>query len=328
MTMRVLLTGATGFLGSHIAEQLVARGDTVRAFVRKSSKVDALKSLGAEIAYGVLEHGKGIEEALSDVDAVIHCAGVVKALEAQTYHEVNAGGTQHIVDAIRKTNTKLKRFVLISSLEAFGPSRDGGHIPVESEPCNPPTHYGRSKVAAERVALAIKDEVPVTILRPTGIYGPRDTEMYQFYQAAAKGVMPLIAPRDGTFTVVYGPDCAAAALKALDVEHASGSIYFVSDGQIYTWAEGERIFRRIFGRVVALQIPRPIVKLAAAGAELVQRIRKQPGTFNRDKLGMLLAKHMNCSSEALQKDLGWKPTVFFEDGSRVTVDWYKKNGWL
>ena len=326
--MRVLLTGASGFLGSHIAEQLTKRGDIVRGFVRKSSNVEGLKKLNAELAYGVLERGEGLQEALADVDVVIHCAGVVKALEPEEFQRVNAGGTEHLLEAVRRHKRDIKRFILISSLEAFGPTLDGG-IPKESDTPHPPTHYGRSKLAAEKLVLAAKDEFPVTILRPTGIYGPRDTEMYQFYQAAARGVMPLISPRDGTFTIVYGPDCAAAALKAIDVPHESGRIYFVSDGRIYTWGEGEKIFRSVFGaKLLAFQIPHVLVRVAAKGADIAQHLTKKPGTFNSDKLGMLLAKHMNCSSDALQNELGWKPTLDFEEGSKITVRWYRENGWL
>ena len=326
--MRVLLTGGSGFLGSHIAEQLAARGDTVRALVRKSSKVDHLKKIGAEIAYANLERGEGLYEALETVDAVIHCAGIVKALHPDEFHEVNAGATMKLLDAAKKKKSAIKRFIYISSLEAFGPSAEGV-IPTEDASPNPVTHYGRSKLAGERAVLAAKDELPVTVMRPTGIYGPRDTEIFQLFEVTNRGLMPLINSRDGTFTLVYGPDCASAVLAALDKDKASGKIYFITDGRIYTWREAESILQKAIGKKpLSFEIPGFVVHTAAFATEMYGQIAKKAVIFTRDKLNILRARHLVASSEALQKDFDWKPSMYFDEGAVSTAKWYRDNGWM
>jgi nucleoside-diphosphate-sugar epimerase len=327
--MRVLLTGGSGFLGSHVAEALRARGDEVRALVRRSSNTSHLTRLGCELAYAVLEKGEGLAAALEGVDAVVHCAGVVKARSPREFHEVNAGGTRHLVEAARAHAAGLRRFVYVSSLEAWGPSPDGV-LATEDMPPRPTTNYGRSKLAGEEAVLAARDDLPVTVLRPTGIYGPRDTEILQLFKIADRGVLPLINDRAATFTMVYGPDAAAACVSALDVEHASGSVYFVTDGNVYTWAQAAGIMEEAIGKKMwaSFKIPSPLVTLAAIAGELKMKLTGKPEIVTREKLSMLTARHLVASSEKIQRELGWKPTLDFAEGARRTVSWYREHGWM
>lgn len=327
--MRVLVTGATGFLGSHVAEQLAARGDRVRALVRRSSKVDHLEKLGAELAYANLEKGEGLDSALEGVDAIVHCAGVVKALDEGGFHEVNEGGTKHLVEAARRVTTPLKRFVYISSHEAWGPAAPGV-MPTEDMEARPITMYGRSKLAGEKHVLAAKADFPVTVLRPTGIYGPRDTEILQLFAIANRGLMPLINSRSSRFTMVYGPDCASAVLASFDVEHESGSIYFVTDGNVYTWHEAIGIVEGAIGRrtLLRFEIPRFAVQAVAVLSELSMKLTKKPQIVTREKVGILRAPNLVISSEKIRRELGWKPEMSFAEGSKKTVAWYRAEGWL
>ena len=327
--MRVLLTGATGFLGSHIADLLAARGDTVRALVRRSSKVDHLEKLGAELAYANLEKGEGLTEALDGVDAVVHCAGVVKALDEAGFHEVNAGATEKLVAAARRVAPKIKRFVYISSHEAWGPAGPGV-MPTEDMEARPITMYGRSKLAGEKFVLAAKDVLPVTVLRPTGIYGPRDTEILQLFAIANRGLLPLINSRTSRFTMVYGPDCAAAVLAALDVPHASGSVYFVTDGAVYTWNDAIEIVEGAIGRKAwaRFEIPRALVQVVAIASELSMKLTKKAQIVTREKVGILRAPNLVISSEKIRRELGWKSELGFAEGARKTVAWYREHGWL
>jgi nucleoside-diphosphate-sugar epimerase len=327
--VRVLVTGATGFLGSHVADQLAARGDKVRALVRRSSKVEHLEKLGAELAYANLEKGEGLDAALEGVDAIVHCAGVVKALDEAGFHEVNEGGTAHLVKAARRVAKQLKRFVYISSHEAWGPA-EPGVMPTEEMEARPITMYGRSKLAGEKAVLAAKDELPVTVLRPTGIYGPRDTEILQLFAIANRGLMPLINSRSSRFTMVYGPDCASAVLASFDVAHESGSIYFVTDGNVYTWHEAIGIVEGAIGRrtLLRFEIPRAVVQAVAIASELSMKVTKKAQIVTREKVGILRAPNLVISSEKIRRELGWKPEMSFAEGSKKTVAWYRAEGWL
>lgn len=327
--MRVLVTGATGFLGSHVADLLSARGDTVRALVRRSSKVDHLEKLGVELAYANLEKGEGLDAALVGVDAIVHCAGVVKALDEAGFHEVNAGGTKNLVNAARRVAKQIKRFVYISSLEAWGPA-DVGVMPTEDMEARPITMYGRSKLAGEKLVLAAKDELPVTVLRPTGIYGPRDAEILQLFSIANRGLLPLINSRTSRFTMVYGPDCASAVLASFDVEHASGSVYFVTDGNVYTWHDAIGIVEGALGKKAWLrfEIPRFAVHAVAIASEISMKVTKKPQIVTREKVGMLRAPNLVISSDKIRRELGWASEFGFAEGAQKTVAWYREHGWL
>ena len=201
--MRVLVTGASGFLGSHIAEQLSREGHTVRALVRKSSNRKFLETLaGIEFALGGVEDAARVEEAALGVDAIVHSAGLVKARSAEEFRRTNVLGTENVLAAAKKKAPGLKRFVFVSSLAAMGPSHDGRPIARDRTPA-PVTHYGRSKLEAERAVVAAKDDLHVVVIRPPAIYGPRDAEIFAFFQSVHRGVLPTIGKGDTTLSMIY-----------------------------------------------------------------------------------------------------------------------------
>ncbi|MCA9603847.1 MAG: NAD(P)-dependent oxidoreductase, partial [Myxococcales bacterium] len=233
MSMKVALTGATGFLGSHLAEQLTREGHKVRAIVRGTSNTKFLNELGAEIVQANLHTGEGLDKAVSDVDAVVHGAAVVKARSEAEFHSVNAGGTERVLDAVKRHNPKVKRFVYVSSLAAHGFSDDGKPRAVTAE-ARPVTHYGRSKLAGERKVLESAGDLPITVIRPPAIYGPRDTEMFAFFQTVQRRLIPFMGDPNNTLSIAYAPDVANGIYLALTKEHDSGRVYFVEAGNVYT----------------------------------------------------------------------------------------------
>ncbi len=326
--MKVLITGATGFLGSHLAEQLVAQGHEVRAAVRKTSNTKFLDSLGVELAQTKLETGEGFAEALDGVDGVVHGAAIVKARRPEEFYTVNAGGTQNVLDAVRKHAPNLKRFVYVSSLEAHGFSEDGSPRPVDAE-ARPVTHYGRSKLEGEEMVLAAKDELPVTVIRPPAIYGPRDTEMFAFFQVVNRRLMPFMGDKGNTLSIVYAPDCAKAIVLAVTKPHDSGRTYFVEDGNVYTQYEmGKHIAEALGKRAFPLSLPIPAVTAVAAMSEAFGKVRGQAVMLTTDKVNALRQRYIICSSKEIREDLGWSPEMPFDKGARVTAQWYKEQGWL
>jgi len=326
--MRVLVTGASGFLGSHVADLLAERGHTVRALVRATSRTTHLQSIGAEIAIASLETGAGLDDALDGVDAIVHSAGVVKARTAEDFHQVNVGGTIHLLDAAERMNTPLERFVFISSLAAHGFSQDGAPRSVDA-PAQPVTHYGRSKMAAEEEVRQRAERLAVSVIRPPAIYGPRDGEMFNFFKMVKMGLRGYMGSPDNTLSLIYGPDCAQAVYLTLTKPHPSGSVFFVEDGRVYT--------QREFGQIVAdslgvsgidVAVPMPILRAAAAGSELWGKLSGKAVMLTRDKVNELREPYLVCSSADIRETLGWQPEVQLEEGARRCVAWYRQEGWL
>jgi nucleoside-diphosphate-sugar epimerase len=326
--VKVLITGATGFLGSHLAELLREEGHHVRALVRKSSKVDLLKKWGAELIHGNLEKGIDLDKAVDGVDAVVHSAGVVKARSPEEFHEVNVQGTINLLAATKKHNPKVKRWVYVSSLAAHGFSPDGVPRACDAE-ARPVTHYGRSKLAGERAVLAEKDALPITVIRPPAIYGPRDQEMFAFFQLVSRRFAPFMGSDENKLSLVYARDCARALHLALTTEHPSGRVYSVEDGRIYTQRElADHISHALGVTALRLRVPIGVLSLAAYGSELYGRFRNQAVMLTRDKVNELREPYLICASEEIRKELGWKPEVTLEEGAMITAKWYREHGWL
>jgi nucleoside-diphosphate-sugar epimerase len=325
--MKVLVTGASGFLGGHVAELLSERGDSVRALVRRTSNRKHLERLvGVELFEGGVEEMDRVRAAVDGVEAVVHCAGVVKARSPDEFFAVNVGGTANLVEATRRL--KLRRFVHVSSLEACGPSADGS--PVSSSQESPVTAYGRSKLAAEKVVLSAKDDMPVVILRPGAIYGPRDGETFEILRTIQRGLLPLIGGGVAKGVWIYATDCARACLRAIQADVPSGRAYFVDDGygaidQRQLCADAERALGK--RALLRASLPVPVLMAVARGAEAFGRVTNRPVMLTREKAAMLL-QHWVCSSESTRRELGWEPEVPWDRGVHLAVRWYRDNGWL
>ena len=327
--MKVLITGGTGFLGSHIAEQLVEAGHEVRALVRRTSKTELLNRLGAELVEASLETGAQLDDAVRDVDAVVHGAAIVKARSAEEFHRVNSGGTQNLLDAVLRNAPDLKRFVYVSSLAAHGFGK-GGRPRFHSESSAPVTHYGRSKLAGEHLVLEAADRLPVTVFRPPAIYGPRDTEMLAFFKIVASRVVPFLGSPSNRASLIYATDCARAILLALTKDHPSGRVYSVEDGRVYTQQEVVDHIEAALGKKVIAKFPVPIslVYAAALGSELVGKVRGEAVMLTRDKVNELREQQVSEPSASLREELDWKPETQFPEGARLSVDWYRSEGLL
>jgi len=329
--MKVLVTGASGFLGSHVAERLSARGDRVRALVRKTSNTKFLRRLAnVELFEGSVEQSERLREAVVGVDAIVHAAGIVKARTVDEFFAVNVGGTSNLVQAARTAvnGHQLKRFVYVSSLEACGPSSDGAPVKVDQE--MPVTSYGRSKLSAEKVVLAVKDQLRSTILRPGAIYGPRDSEIFEAFRSIQRGLLPLVAGGTAKGMWIYATDCADACIRAIDAEVPSGRAYFVDDG--CGPLEASRVLadaERALGRraLVRVNLPVPMLLTVARGLEVFGRFTNRPIMLTREKANMLLHDWV-CSSEETRRELEWEPKVPWGEGVAQAVRWYRDNGWL
>ena len=328
--MRILLTGGSGFLGSHIAEQLDQQGTDVRALVRSTSDTRFLDTLQhVTLLSGAMNDRDSLLAATEGVDGIIHAAGLVKAREPADFYETNEQGTVNLLDAAKQGAPDVERFVLVSSLAVMGPSQDGRPLPAGASP-NPVTHYGRSKLAAEQAARAEAHSLPITIIRPPMIYGPRDRETLPFFKSVQLGVLPLTGAPSSMLSAIYVADCAAACIKALEANVPSGSTYFVEDGRLESLGGLIAHIERALGRRAWLRVPVPrfLMYVAALGSEIYGRIMGRAVMLTRDKLNELLAPHWVCDSGEAQAALGWQPRISFEEGTRITGAWYRREGWL
>ncbi len=339
--MRVLVTGASGFLGSHVAEQLLANGHEVRCLVRRSSKVDHLKELQLtalkrsgeggklELCDGAIDDAGSLPDAVRGVEAVIHCAGVVKARNWEDFLRVNERGAIDLARAAILHAPALRRFVHVSTAGVMGPSKKGEpHRP--DGPTQPVTQYSKSKLAGEEGLRAMASELPLTVIRPPAIYGPRDQEILAFFQAIRR---TRTAVRLGnsmqSVSLVYGADAADACIRAVSHHADSGSVYFVDDGVVHSYQSMAETIAAAYGfRLLGTpSLPKSIVGLAARASEMFGKVKGQAVMFNRDKLGELLMEHFTVDSSATRRDLGWSPKVDFLEGAQRTAKWYREHGW-
>ncbi len=328
--MTLLVTGATGFLGSHVAEQLSRAGRPVRALVRKNSNTKFLDGLaGVEKVYGAVDDPESCKKAMVGVTGVIHSAGLVKAKNTQEFLRINTEGTENLLTAAREAGT-VKRFVFVSSQAAGGPSDAAGSPVRVGEETPPVTAYGRSKLAAEHLLLAQKD-VPCTILRPPAIYGPRDSEILIFFKAIKNGVLPLTNPLDAKYSMIYGPDCAAACIRALDADTAPGLVLYLDDGKPVSFREMIEQVETALGKKAWIRLPLPqsVVRGAAVLTEIYGKVTDQAVMLTMDKCNELHAPGgWVCDGSVARSALGWEPRVKYAEGVKLTADWYKSEGWL
>ena len=328
--MTVLLTGGSGFLGSHIAEQLSLAGRQVRALVRKTSDTTFLKTLEhVELVYGRVEDAESLSSAVEGVDTIIHSAGLVKARSTEEFYRVNAGGTENLLAAALRVKDTVRRFVLVSSQTVMGPS-DAQGTPVRPEATpNPVTRYARSKLAAERAAWAHKDELPVTIIRPPAIYGPRDREFLAFFKAVKFGILAYMGSAENKLSIIYGPDAASACIAALDANVESGSAFFIDDGSVYVASDLAHAIEAALDKraLVRFALPRGLIRTIAAATEAYGKATDRAVILTPDKCKELFEQWV-CDGSGTPEALGWEPKVNFEEGARITAAWYKREGWL
>lgn len=328
--MSILVTGATGFLGSHVAEALSRAGREVTCLVRSSSNTRFLETLpGVRLVRGAVEDPKSLGPAFEGVTGVIHAAGLTKAKNPTEFMRVNTEGTENLVDAALDSG-KVTRFVLVSSAAVAGPSAaDGTPVRIGSE-STPVTAYGRSKLAAERSVLAHKDKLHSVILRPTVIYGPRDAEILVFFKAVQNGVLPLTNPLGALTSMIYATDCASACVRALDADVPSGSTYFLEDGHPVSFGEMISQIEVALGKKAWLRVPLPskVTQAAAAATEVFGKLTNRAVMFTRDKCNELQATGWAFDGTSTRAALGWTPEVDFPAGLQRTVVAYREAGWL
>jgi nucleoside-diphosphate-sugar epimerase len=325
--MKALVTGSTGFIGSHLVDELLNRGYEVKCIVRDESNLRWLEGKEIEIVKGSLFDVEFLEKAVADVDYVYHIAGVTKGRNYNDYYRGNVETTKNLLNACLK-NTRLRKFVLASSLSAVGPGYDA--IPVnETTPYHPITSYGKSKAEAEKVALSFKDKLPITIIRPPSVYGPRDTYTFEIFKYLKFNILPIVFPKGQLLSIVYVSDLVDGFILAGESDKATGEIYFISEDRIYKSEEIEKaILKAIDKKVITLRIPAMILYSVSLASEIIFKVQGKASPLNFEKIKDVRQKNWACSIEKAKKELNYNPKVSLEDGMRKTLEWYIENKWL
>jgi nucleoside-diphosphate-sugar epimerase len=328
--MKVLVTGANGFLGSHLVDLLCdLPGVQVRVLVRPTSDLQNIQDRPVERVLGdVSLSPEVLSRILDGVDRVFHLAGLTKALDQQAFFKVNAGGTENLLKACLRSGRPPSRFVLVSSAGAMGPSATDAPLTEETE-ARPVEAYGRSKLEAERIARSYQDRLSIAIARPAAIFGPRDPEMLPVFKTVRFGLAPRLGLGRNRYNLGHVRDIARSLLLAGTEPAAHGQIFLVG-GQNITQGDLNRAIARTLGRrlLVPLAVPGPLVRLAALGSSIAGRITRKPRIFTLDNAGRLLARNWSLDLSKAERLLGYRPEFDLPRGVADTVRWYRQQGWL
>lgn len=325
---KVLVTGASGFIGSTLVDRLLEAGTyDVYAGVRKSSDRKYLQNSRIKFMDVAFSSPEKLKQQLSEenFDCIFHFAGLTKAKHLDDFEKVNFDLTKNLVDAIDPQKTKL---IYLSSFAAHGPGEEV-HFPKAktSDENKPNTAYGKSKLKAENyINSSFKGKY--VIFRPTGVYGPRETDYFVFFQTIDNHIEPYLGFVPQHLTFIYSKDLVEVCLKAFESE-VSGKTYFVSDGKMYLDSEFAAITKQVLHkRTLKLKFPLFIVRWISAFLDSFGRMIGKQFTLNNDKFAILAARNWECDIEDLKKDLDFDPKYDLQKGVEETIAWYKQEKWL
>jgi len=326
--MLALVTGGTGFIGSHLVEQLSQRGYSVRCLVRKTSNLQWLQHLNPEFRYGDLFDNDVVKNALDGVDIVFHSAGVTKAKRKEEYYHGNQFATKNFLAQVTKHHPNLKKFVHISSQAAVGPSFSEQPID-ETVPFHPITTYGKSKMEAERECFNFFSHLPLTIVRPPTVFGERDTDVYNFFKTVKAGIIPMIGFNRKAISIIHAADLVNGVIGAGESEKTTGQTYFLTSSNTITWESfGKMAAKALEKRTVNIRIPEFLVYGIFGVGEILSRFSSKPSIINWEKARDATQQFWTCSSEKAKQDFGFRELFPLEERVRQTIAWYKQQGWL
>jgi dihydroflavonol-4-reductase len=314
----ILVTGGTGFIGSHLLDRLAESGEPVRALVRRKTALPR----GVEAVTGDLATGEGVAEAARGADTIIHVAGVLKALTSEDFYRGNVLATENLARAAGQGT----RFVLVSSLAVCGPSPADSSLNEDSEP-RPLTHYGKSKLQAERAIRALIPQA--VIVRPPVVYGPRDTGVYPLLKSISRGLAVQIAGGERWLSVIYVRDLVEGILAASTSPQAPGRTYFLTHADPMNWSHlrdaAARVMRR---KPLVLRVPKSAAYGIGYVAERWSALTRKPAMVSREKVTEATCARWVCDPRRAAVELGFEAKTSLDAGMAETLAWYKEAGWV
>jgi dihydroflavonol-4-reductase len=325
--MKALVTGATGFIGSHLAEGLAGRGWEVRCLVRRPSGLGWIENLDVDLVRGDCRDKPSLGPAVEGVDCVFHLAGVINALSWEEYFQTNVVGTKNLLEAVAARNAGLKKFVYVSSISAAGPSKKG-QVLNEDDPCFPITDYGRSKLAAEETVQSFARRFPCVILRPPNVIGPRQRELGEAVRLIRRRIRPSVGTGEPRTSLCDVGDVVEAMILAAEKPEADGRTYFLAYPRPYAWSEViEAIRETNVIRFFLLKIPYPVQWLAAVAAEAAARLTRKRPRLTRNSVAAARKYYWIYDGARIKRELGFEPRTGLQDSIRKTIAWNDEHGW-
>ena len=339
--MKILITGASGFIGSFIVEEALNRGFEIWAAVRKSSSKAFLQDERIHFIELNLSSEAELKQQLKDIqfDYVVHAAGVTKCLHKEDFFRINTEGTKNLVRALLDLQMPLKRFVYISSLSIMGAIREEQPYKEirEQDKAMPNTAYGKSKLEAEQWLVSLNKELekrnekllPYVILRPTGVYGPRERDYFMMAKSIQSHTDFAVGFKQQDITFVYVTDVVQAVFLAME-KGQTGRCYFLSDGEVYQSSTFSDLIRKELGNPWWIRITAPLwlLRIITFCGEYMGHITGKVTALNNDKYNIMKQRNWRCDINPARQELGYEPQVKLEEGVRRSIAWYKKNKWL
>jgi nucleoside-diphosphate-sugar epimerase len=319
--MKALVTGATGFIGSHLCEKLIKRGYSVTCLVRDTSNLKWIENLDLTFVRGDCTDRESLLNAVHDFDYVLHLAGLTKSCSDDAFFSINTKGTENLIEAVVEKNPQLKRFVYISSLSAAGPSKNGAPLDEKTLP-SPVSNYGKSKLEGEKALLKYKDTIPITILRPAAVYGPRDRDFLVLFKMIKKRIFPDWGK--SYYSFLYIDDLVQGIILCAESKEAEGKTYFLSENSSHSNEEILQIISSVLNaKAIRLKVPKFVIPFCSFIGE-----KTNTGIINKDKMKEFTHSHWICDARKAKEETGFFPRVVIREGMKWTADWYRIHKWL
>lgn len=329
MKKKVLITGASGFVGFHLLNEALAEDLEIYAAVRSNSSINHLQNLPVNFVNLDFTSVDNLRQHLAEneYDYLIHAAGITKAKTEAEYNLINAEYTKNLALAANSLIKPLEKFVFVSSLAALGPLKELDGDIKDDAIANPVTSYGKSKLLAEKYLFEIKD-LPLIVIRPTAVYGPREKDILILFKTINKGLEPYIGDFRQQLSFIYVKDLARVIVNSLCAT-VNNKSYNVSDGQVYNRYALADFTKQLLGKkTIKFHLPITAVSSLASMMDLLYSRSQETPALNKEKMAELTAVNWACSIANIKQDLGYQPGFNLEQGLKETLSWYKSNQWL
>lgn len=322
------VTGANGFVGSHLVDRLLKEGFEVTCLVRKTSNLRWLENKPVQLHYGSLNDKNSLIEGIKNCNFVYHVAGVLFGRNRESFFKGNVDGTRNLLEACVESGQSFERLLYVGTQAVAGPSPNGEPINEDSE-CHPLTWYGESKLETERLVVSYMDRLPITVIRPGAVYGPRDYAIFEVFKTSLSGINMRIGSGDKYVSFIHVEDLVEGIYRGSISDKSKSEIYFIVNDEASKQDEIARQAILTFGKKVkSISIPVFLIKFIGFVGDIFAKLLRKDVVLNGQKVIEITQDYWVCSNAKAKKDLNFNPKWSIEDGVKMTAEWYKSNGWL